>query len=79
MQYDEILITLEGSTTKIIFFFCSSGPDIRNSTAICDGSQVSPTRPSDSSNKKLVNTTMAHLWNDTDKEKQNYSEKNLSE
>jgi len=78
MQYDEILITLEGSTNKMIFF-CSNGTDIRNSTVVCDGSQVPPTRPSDNSNKKLVNTTMVHLWNDTDREKHNYSEKHLSE
>jgi len=50
----------------------SNDPDIRKSTAVCDGSQVSPTRPSDSNNTKLVNTTMVHLWNDTDTEKQNY-------
>jgi hypothetical protein len=45
MQYDEMLITLEGPKDPQQFFWGSSGPDIRNSTAVCDVSQVSPTRP----------------------------------
>ena len=73
-----MLITFKGSTTNILCVYIGVLTIPMKSTAVCEGSQVSPTRPSDSSNKKLVNTTMVHVWNDTDREKQNYSEKNLS-
>jgi hypothetical protein len=57
--------------------FCPVLSDIRNSTALFEGSHASSTCPSDHSNIKTVN--MEHWWSHTDKGKPKYSEKNLSQ